>query len=485
MLSEQSVGSVLTLSEKLAEANVVAEPVPATPLAELQTAAYSPMLEAKDVNDLDSGALFQRLVEATQQKGLDGKVAHDVVMEQVVEVVAKNVQNNLQIARNVVNPIIKQTIELVEKEIHDADIKAVNLLNVIADEFRSLWNNNAVEGMVDRYSQTAMEDLSVEHVFPAMEGASLLELLSTGASRLDDEIKQWAASFPEGYLVDIYNSFFVASKSGQPEKFSQYFSQNNDRDSILAIHLIARRLEKNIPEGVNMDITAFRGYIVNVQAQSGRALCRIYEKRVKDSKSKQLIKAWPAISADQLGGVDSVILVNADIYNDWLSAGGCPEILFGAFLLDRNGDFNSLIEKKDEYLAAWKRQAVLLGSRAQVQRFNVTVNAIRRVVTRLINDTTIEQLPIASRGSLHERLAHEISEITAKDLEDLPGTLREIICETMYPHTDAEDILESIDEIASQNPGMDIREVALLATIDHVVDWVAHLIKVRVIQLNV
>jgi hypothetical protein len=46
-----------------------------------------------------------------------------------------------------------------------------------------------------------------------------------------------------------------------------------------------------------------------------------------------------------------------------------------------------------------------------------------------------------------------------------------IICQCRFYYTEAEFILSEIEEIGKQNPGIDVREAALIATINYLVDY--------------
>ncbi|MNR56450.1 hypothetical protein D3C85_1770290 [compost metagenome] len=55
-------------------------------------------------------------------------------------------------------------------------------------------------------------------------------------------------------------------------------------------------------------------------------------------------------------------------------------------------------------------------------------------------------------------------------------TCRKVICNVVFPHTDAFEILTMLDTAAKENPTLDIREAALLAMIEYIPNWVATLI---------
>ncbi|MNY64696.1 hypothetical protein D3C86_2018430 [compost metagenome] len=60
--------------------------------------------------------------------------------------------------------------------------------------------------------------------------------------------------------------------------------------------------------------------------------------------------------------------------------------------------------------------------------------------------------------------------------ESLFITLRKVVCNVMFPHTDALEILTTLDTVAKEHPTLDIREAGLLAMIEYIPNWVATLI---------
>lgn len=491
MLREQSVGSVLTLAGKVSDTNTVVEALPGTPLSVLTGLCYNPVVDAANVSEqdrypVDPGAIMFRMIDASRTPDLSNSIPHDVAMENIVSIAAKAVMGTHQLAKNVVNPMIKQVVDRVEADVKAADIAAVNLLNVVPDAFRPIWDSPVLEGIINRYNDTGIEEQQVARILQPMEKQAIMELLITGVGRFDKEVEAWVADFPEGFIVDVYNNFFcrtTVSEFGN-QNFSNFFGAQCDRETMLAIHLMARRLEKDIPEGVEMDLSDYRSYLIAVLSQSGRALCRVVEQRSKDAKMKLLVKKWPSISPDQLGRSEEMILVNPDIYNDWLQAGGSPEVLFGAFLLDRNGDYQSLLNDADKYKDVWTRQANLMRARASTQRFNTVVMAIRMAITGLINKAGEDELPVKDRSTLHTILAGMVDTLTMRDLEDLWGTCQRLVCRTLFAHTDAERFLIAMDNVGRANPNMDPRDAGLLATVDTVVAWVAAQMKVSVVTNN-
>ncbi len=83
------------------------------------------------------------------------------------------------------------------------------------------------------------------------------------------------------------------------------------------------------------------------------------------------------------------------------------------------------------------------------------------------------------RGILHRRLADQAKDLRGRFYEDLYGTIRKLVCNAIFPHTNALQILEAIDAVCHENPKIEVREAALLATIEIVATWVAKLCRVE------
>lgn len=488
MLRETSVDSVMTLANKVADAKIVVEALPQSPLAQAVEACYTPILESTYIKDASLYDVRYRLLDASRTAGVDKVVKHDQVMENIVDVISKSVTGSLNLAKNVVNPIVKAVVGDAELAIRAADIKQVNILSVMPDFFKKLWLSPVFETMVDRYSDAPINEVQIMRIHAQKTPEEINQLVNTGASRFDTEVQQWVAEMPADFLLSVYNDFFAKEEyaPGQPQVakynvFNDVLNGTGNREVVLAIHLISRKLKGDIQEGLNMDLGDYREYMTKVMEQSGRALCRILEKRTRDLKNRTLLVSWPATTPELVNADTGVITVMGEVYNDWLAEGGAPEILFGSYLTDKNGGYNALLQAGAEYKKAWQRQAALLRTHAMSSRYNTALVAIRNAVTKQINAIPDEQLVVVSRAALHKRLVEELDGVSGRDLEDLYGVARKVVCRVMFAHTDAEKILAAIDEVGRANPDMDIREAALYGTIDYVVAWMAQQFKITTV----
>jgi len=79
---------------------------------------------------------------------------------------------------------------------------------------------------------------------------------------------------------------------------------------------------------------------------------------------------------------------------------------------------------------------------------------------------------------MHADLTLTWVDMCATDVENLYETVRHILCNTVFKHTDALKVLTEFDRLALQcGEDDDLREVAALVAINYATDWVAGMIQ--------
>jgi len=402
-----------------------------------------------------------------------GKVQHDLVMEEAVQAVSRAIGFNLSLARNTVNPIVKQVRDDIVDQLSARQSAGLSPLAVVPFQYPALWNSPVLVEYVARYGEQVPADVTLSIGGLAVPG-DLKGALLTGGDRFDAEITQFANQVGDGAIAAMWDALFGTGGSRQLSEVLAYRLDNLNAP-VLAF-LLANRAEREIPEGVNADAMTWKLHCTAIAARAGNAIVRNLKLRGDDSRMKRLVLRAPV--GDEPEGD---IIVNGDVYNQWLNDGGTPEVLFGALYAKADLFYNSLLQNAETYRQSWKNAYRLLQNRAAGQRFGDLVAATNAAMSKAINELD-DNLLVEDRGALHARLAERLQRVQPRDLDDLYYLARKSVCRVMFPHTDAEGILNEIDVVAKANPDMDLREVALLATIDFTAKWLAKL--VTVVQVN-
>lgn len=477
MIREETAHSLSPLLNKLEASGVRLKVMENTPLAELADATIAGMYSMEPLNGSSDGSLPERdtislLLEASREKNQDGICEHDVVMDEVVETVAKTVSKNLDGARNIIVPKIKDVAEEAKKQFDEIGMRQVIPVAVAPDYLKDTWYNPFIAGMFEKFVDVEPENVDLIGNFPDLTGADLQALMKNDTARWDEELAKFLGNFPDGYLEETYRRVFSRRSDGAYTYLTELTNTSRgDRDRTLLVHLMARRLLADVPEGVRMDIANYRLYLNRVIAQTGRACMRFREAREKEITRKTLVMRYPIPSISAVE--DGEITVVGAVYKQFLEAGGSPEVILGAYATDRERDFTALLEKAEAYKNAWLRYVRLFEKRVAENKLANTISSFRRAMINEINEMAEDEELVIDADHAKQRLTDLLSSIKENDTDDFYIIARKLVCRVLYAHTDGEKILCAIDKITEDNPEMDIREAALLAMVDIVADWVS------------
>ncbi len=473
MIHEQSVSVAQQLSQLLANNNYYATAIPGTPLWELSRLVI-------DTNDGIENVGTWNIVSSSEIQGLDGVQPHAAAKDVIRQVLANAVGDGLNRARNVVMPIVKETHSALIKEINANLITDINPISIVQDALPALFTNPAIVSMVSGYVKEPFIDIPTITSFPDLSNDELVALIKTGVSHVDEDIDAFIAAASPTTISTVYKAAFQAD-----DRFGDLNAMMGDvnngfcREVIILAFLFARSLLRQAPlPGVSLSENEYKAALTSIMVQTGRNIGRVnvaYERQVSLGI---VVTAYPSFNIAYAEAGNTFIKVNAVVYNQWLEQGNCPEVIMGAYLGDRATTVAALNEKKDAYLAAWTKQDRLIQSKARAASYSRTVSALSKSLLNVVHSFDSSETGI-SPIALEEKVLELLAKVTERDIEDLFLLVRNLVCDTMFAHTDAKLILETMDIIGKDNPTMDIREVSLRATIDYISAWTVRLIAVK------
>lgn len=471
MLTKSALNAAYPLAQQLASKGISLDPINDTPLAALVTCSLSEkaIVDAAPVGSFESFDYNQSLLDSSAASApVTGECEHDSILSKTVEAVSAAVERNLNEARDVVVPMIKQVVESTEAFMDASAQSSLSPFTIAPFYYNAIWDSPITLELVSKYTNFQGEQVRLGQSF--QRPADLRAALLTGAGRYDEEVVAFCNSVGDDKVEYVWTAIF----GGGVGQLSDVLRTAYDAtDNALLAFLFARRLVDEIPDGVNMELSAYNAYMSSIMAQAGRVAAGVYQRRAADLSTKRLVISFPT-SSDR-----GEIIVIGDVYDKWLADGGAAELLLGSVVSDRSMGYADLISNKERYLRDWQRFYALLQSKASMVRFESMLAGLRAAMTSIINsDDDRLALPADRRSDYHQRLRERLTHVKAKDVEELWIIARKTVCRVLFPHTDAEKILNAIDAAAKAHPEMDIREAGLFATIDYVAQWVADLIDV-------
>lgn len=480
MIREKSLFAVMPLADEYADKGQVLSAAEGSPLAPMCRVSNPLNAMIKDI-----GVDAFSIMELSRQKQENGTASHDERTEEAVNFAADIIRGNLQLARNVVNPIIKRAVENIEQAVKDSAAQMAQPLTIVQHQYHEVWNNPILQGFVERYADSPAFELQTRHGMPKLSSDQLEEHLQQGVSRFDSDLEKLVDERSGNWLVAIYQAAFQTDEGqsemideGVPPIESLLRNPLRYADELVVVHCLARSFARSVPEGTTIELSVFRDWMSTLQSQSGRAIARVYELREKHARQKVLIRQWPPLNIEFYRDQGATIVVNGEVYRQWLQEGGKPEALMGAAVTDKEENYQSLLDKTEGYIKSWERQERIIRSEIRFNEFNRTVAALEKAIAYEINTYEFEQ--DADKGDavkvgFHAKLKELVKGLNAKqvDKHNLFGTVRNLICTIMFPRTEAERILCAIDAAAEENPDITIREAGFLAVIEIVSEWVA------------
>lgn len=473
MISENTVSVTMGLATKYADKSIELTPLDQTPLHSLCRLSCNMNVKV-DGAPLDTSTSIGDISKNSQETSVFGYSLHDAECNEIASVLEKTINFNMDLSKNVVNPIWKSVVEKMSDLLNIRDDVSASRLGVKMDIVEPIFKSSYLASLIEKYDGTPIESHKLSLKVPAPD--NIFELIRTGSSSFDKEINEFISVEPD-LINRVYNDVFA--NGGDADINNLLNPYTCDRRYILLTHLIARGLIDNPPDGVNTPLNNYNLYMTLMVSQTGRMLCRVIKNLEDDFKEKRLVLSYPL--KDKLGINDQFIRVNSEVYTRWLDEGGSPEILFGAFTTDGEKAYGELLNKRDYYLTSWQRQERIIAESTNATRLNNASLSLSRVmrdeIKSLKDDDKI--VPDLNYIALLDKNIANLPHNWYKDSASLLKWTRTIVCDTLFPHTDAKIILEKLDCLTQQYPDLDTRECAYLAFVDYCSLWVGKLITAK------
>jgi hypothetical protein len=475
MIFADSVTHALPLALIAGKKGLQINPVPGTPLAELVRATNSTVdvsCGTGNVLDNEFSSLLGCNIE-TLTSGGDIITTHDGIVDSFITDIATAVKQHISFAKNVVKPIVvdmaEKTIEFLKEQPDPAAE-----MQVVVKSFPKPMTNAGFETSINKYDGVANITPDIQITGGEMTGAALLELMKTGSKDFDSDIGEWFVNYGEVNACLLWDNLFRKPGDVKTETVFGFdeIRTANSVDDFLAIHLLARKLYDEVPENIAMENKVFKNAVAQYRDWSGAALFAHYAKYNSSIKLKTLV-----VGLDDRA---KKITVNEPVYKAWLETGGNNEVLLGLLISGQLVFAQSLIDdRKEEFLSKWNTYLAFKRTASKNQVFNQFKDVLTIVFADEMKSFREEEQEFVNSNpdyttSVTRKFKEQIDSLIFKDMEDVYSTCLKLVCRARFFYTDAEDILVGINEAVAANPKIDIREAALLSTIEYVCDYVCN-----------
>ncbi len=474
MLTAEAVQSAIPLAQEFLGRGMSLVPVENTPLAALvkeSMPAHNP--NVVDAEYAFSDAAFNVEFTANQKQPGTDLIPHDMVLDEIVPVVADTVRRAVSHARSTVVPQVEDLVNRVRTAVEQMTPSTLLGVEVIVFNPPKPLVNSVFENSIAKFSEANYDaTVTLPFTMPELHEDELRKLIGTGANNLEKDIDEWLATCGVGFLHNVWAEFFMLQRASN---MHAYISQTKssvgrsaiDVDRLLAIHLIARGLFDNPPEGVTASLAVFNEVVTLIRNNSGTRLYFENQEHYDEiGKRKILVRSI----------IGNKVVVNGEIYKQWIAEGGENEVLFGNSLVKNpSRDVDSITAKKEDLLKEWNRHCAIVNS-AEANRKFIRMKEILFAAFR--NQLIDESDETLNREALLTAFKDQLQTISESELECLYTLSLKLICRSRYPQSDAEEILLTINRVAKENPKLEMREAAAVAVIEYIANWIAEQLKV-------
>lgn len=478
MIDTNSAIYSIALAKLAASKGLVIDPVPGTPVSELVkinndlfTAASQCVADSRSDDDrLLETARFMADITVSEDEN-----SHDQMMDSFIHDISKAVSNHISFAKNIVKPVIVEYVEEVQKSLGQ-EIDPMSQFKITMVDMPKPMQNAGFETSISKYDEKPYFAPTATIRLGAKAPQEILDLMLSGSKDHDDSIKEWFVNKGDVFFVNLWDNLFRDFKESKPAlafNFTDALSPSNPDlvDYALAVQLLSRKIYHDVPEDTGMVLANWQELVAQYREASAVILVAQYAKYASILKNKTLVAG---IDPDGKG-----ISVNGPVYREWLKNGGVNEALLG-MLVGRETIYNQSLfdEAKERFIKDWNTYSMFTKTANKNNQFNRVKDILTFAFAKVLeNMSSTEKETIAAMPAFTQTMTSnfkkELELLKSGDLSDIFNTCTILVCRARFYYTEAEKILTGINQAVKANPAIDIREAALLSSIEYVVDYVS------------
>lgn len=470
-------------ADTLSYRNVLLQPKSSSLAVGVVTNHFNAPIEPtyKVLSTSEANAVKERFAELNKNQS---KISEDEFNE-IVELMSYGIRRMVTTIRNNVVPLIKDLTENTQWYIDKKQTPDVRIETFMFHPIHS--EVGLADHVLNSYGD--VRQLDVYRVFmmdyPGHE--SLINWISKNGMVSPEVTKQWLVGLNENDLRRTWEQTFLTDRSikantGVFDKTRLPF----EIDQLLAVYFLTIYLaeEPQTVIGESVTLEEWQQHMRVLHRYAGALLSYCYQKRIKDLNGGVIVYNY------QLPGVyDGIyaVTVNGELIKPWLENGGDIKMVFGALVSNPAlKSIAQLEEHRDELIKVWDRKYYMLKQLTQDSSFRNSRDGLKSAFMSTIRrgDNGFELPETLTFDEISKRLDNELAVFKEKDFEDLPTTIKCLVCRVLYPNTPYLEYLNSMDNAAKEAPELNAREAGLIALIDLVGSWLAKQIDVTIVDYD-
>lgn len=332
-----------------------------------------------------------------------------------------------------------------------------------------------VNHVSSKYSDVMARPEYRSFILQQLSAEGIVTLVSEKNPHLDRaQVIEWLLEMGADRIAAVWTKLFGTSRTFDFTTASWMHPSNwpMQVDELLLAYCLTGSMLEEPREviGESVDLAEWERAMGVLHELIGSKLLQAYTYRAQDAKNQRLIITSDAKDAMRTGVV--AVLVNGDVYNGWLSAGGDIQALLGAAIYEPAlKTATALAPVAADLSARWSKYYPVL---RQACVDNCVRGRRRDVATVFLSSSipSVEGLPAIDQGVAQQRLDAELRSVQ-DDQYDKPFQLfAELVCRVYYPTQPLYvGFMRSMDRYAKIHPEATGRELAVEASLELISTW--------------
>ena len=332
-----------------------------------------------------------------------------------------------------------------------------------------------VNHVSSKYSDVMARPEYRSFILQQLSAEGIVTLVSEKNPHLDRaQVIEWLLEMGADRIAAVWTKLFGTSRTFDFTTASWMHPSNwpMQVDELLLAYCLTGSMLEEPREviGESVDLAEWERAMGVLHELIGSKLLQAYTYRAQDAKNQRLIITSDAKDAMRTGVV--AVLVNGDVYNGWLSAGGDIQALLGAAIYEPAlKTATALATVASDLSARWSKYYPVL---RQACVDNCVRGRRRDVATVFLSSSipSVEGLPAIDQGVAQQRLDAELRSVQ-DDQYDKPFQLfAELVCRVYYPTQPLYvGFMRSMDRYAKIHPEATGRELAVEASLELIATW--------------
>lgn len=396
-------------------------------------------------------------------------------IEDQVETLTRQVNAMVFTARNVIVPTVDNLVNDYTNRISTIAQPAVSV-NVF--KYHAVHSSAAlVNHLMSKYAHIQAFAEYRTFMLNPRSAEDIITLVSENNPHLDQQtVVEWLLEVGAERISAVFKAMFTNSRSFEANRVSFMLPNNLPQqvDELLLAYCLAGALIDK-PEdviGESVTLQEWEKHLGILHELIGHRLLKAYERRSTDVKNGRLVIQSDAADAMQTGVVS--VLVNEDVYTNWLHDMGDVQALLGAARFEPHLTTVAAIQEASESLVArWERYYPVLRQAINDNAKRSRRNIAAAVITD-VRSQAVEGFPSLDPHVLKTNLDNELRALKDEDLENPFRLFTILVCRIYYRDQPLYvEFFESMERYAKIHPEATGRELAIESVIEMVASWLA------------